>query len=374
MDIIIQQDRFLKTLNFIQGVSDRKSVMPVLSYFLLQSLSEDKIEVFATDLDMGLTVKTEAEVRAPGAMLLPSKKLFSIVHELPKKSIRISTSKMEGWCDVICEKSRFKLPYRDVKSFPKKPDFPEEFSNLLPPEVLLSTLDKTLFAAAKEDVRYALNCIFMEKKPEATRVVATDGYRLAQTDLGILKDLKLDEPIMIPKRGMMELKRTLDRAKAELVRFDVKDKNAYFQMEDVEMFIRLTEGDYPDYEQVIPKMGGQKIYLNRWDLITGLRRVSRIANDMDEGAKFTFKERELNLEMGNADAGIANETINTSYIGETIVTAFNYRYCLDVLGAIEEEEVEVELTEGDHPSVFRGKDNKETFYLIMPINIEEERA
>ncbi len=374
MDIIIQQDRFLKVLNLVQSISDRKSTMPILSYFLLQSLSEDKIELFATDLNVGLVIKTEAEIKAPGAMLLPSKKLFSIVHELPEKPIHIQKGKTEGWCHITCEKSRFKIPYLETESFPKEPDFPEEFSNILPSEVLLSILDKTLFAAANEETRYNLNCIFMKKIPElgVTRIVATDGHRMVQMDLGILKDLELKDSIMIPKRGMMELKRILNDAKVKLVGFEVCDKNAYFQIGDVGVSMRLMDGDYPDYQQVIPKTRGRLIHINRWDLMTGIRRVSRIAAEDEDATRFTFCNKELNLKMGNANAGIATETIDIPYEGDSITFAFNYRYCLDILGAIEEEEVEMELLDEDTPGVFRGKDNEETFYLIMPISIEEE--
>ena len=110
MDITVQQDKFLKVLNFIQSISDRKSTMPILSYFLLKTLSENQIELFATDLNVGLVIKTEAQVSEQGDMLLPSKKLFSIVHELPEKPIHIQEGNVEGWCLISCEKSRFKIP------------------------------------------------------------------------------------------------------------------------------------------------------------------------------------------------------------------------------------------------------------------------
>ena len=374
MDITIQQDKFLKVLNLVQSISDRKSTMPILNYFLFRSLTENQVELFATDLNVGLVIKTEAEVKAPGAMLLPSKKLFSIVHELPEKPVHIQKGSTKGWCHITCEKSRFKIPHLEIESFPKKPDFPNEFSNILPSEVLLSILDKTLFAAANEETRYNLNCIFMKKIPElkVTRVVATDGHRMVQMDLEILQDLELSDSIMIPKRGMTELKRILNDAKVKLVGFEVREKNAYFQIGDIGMSVRLMDGDYPDYQQVVPKTRGRLIHINRWDLMTGIRRVSRIVTDDEDATRFTFRNRELNLKMGNANAGIARETIDIPYEGDPITFAFNYRYCLDILGAIEEEEVEMELLDEDNPGIFRGKGNKETFYLIMPISIEEE--
>jgi len=374
VDIQIQQPSFLKVLSYLQTISDKKSTMPILSYFLMEASQDKELKLFATDLSVGLVIKIEAHVSETGTILLPTKKLFGIIHELPEKTIHIATGDSEGWCNISCEKSRFKLPFLDPKSFPKVPEFPEAFSNTLPSETILSILEKTLLAAANEETRYNLNCVFVKKIPEkaATRFVATDGHRLAQMDLSSLKDLVLEESIMIPKRGMTELKRVLSDAKVSLVGFEVKDKNAYFQMENVGMVIRLMEGDYPDYQQVIPKTRGRLIHINRWDLITGLRRVSRIANDMDEGAKFAFREEGLILKMGDANVGIAQETIDTSYTGDPITFAFNYRYCLDILGAIEEEEIEIELLDEDNPGIFRGKGNEELFYLIMPMRIEEE--
>ncbi len=374
MDIRIQQPVFLKVLNYLQSVSDKKSTMPVLSNFLMEITDGKKLRFFSTDLNVGLVIDSKAQVEEPGAILLPTKKLFSIVHELPEKEIHIATGDKEGWCNITCEKSRFNLPYLEANTFPKVPDFPETFSNTLPSEVILSILEKTLFAAANEETRYNLNCIFMKRLPEeeATRVVATDGHRLVQMDLSVLKDLALEDAIMIPKRGMMELKRILNDAKVSLVGFDVHEKNAYFRMENVGMIIRLMEGDYPDYQQVIPKTRGRLIHINRWDLITGLRRVSRIANDIDEGTRFAFREDGLILKMGDADTGIAQEIIETSYEGDPITFAFNYKYCLDILGAIEEEEVEIELLDEDNPGIFRGKGNEEVFYLIMPMRVEEE--
>ena len=374
MDIRVQQPTFLKLLGYLQSISDKKSTMPILSNFWMEATENQELKFFATDLNVGLVIKSEAHVSQPGALLLPTKKLFSIVHELPEKTIHITTGKKEGWCDITCEKSRFRLPFLEPESFPKVPELPETFSNTLPSEVILSILDKTLFAAANEETRYNLNCIFMKKLLEegTTRSVATDGHRLVQMDLEALKDLSLDDAIMIPKRGMTELKRVLNDAKVSLVGFEVRDKNAYFQMENIGMVIRLMDGDYPDYQQVIPKTRGRLIHINRWDLITGLRRVSRIANDMDEGARFAFREEGLILKMGDANTGIAQETIETSYQGDDITFAFNYRYCLDILGALEEEEVEIELLDEDNPGIFRGKGNEEVFYLIMPMRIEEE--
>ncbi len=374
MEIHIQQPIFSKTLNYLQSVSDKKSTMPILSYFLMEATIEGDVRFFATDLNVGLTIQKKADVKEPGTILLQTKRLSSIVHELPEKTITIKTGDKEGWCDITCEKSQFKLPYLTPESFPKVPEFPDAFANTLPSEVLLSILDKTLFAAANEETRYNLNCIFLRKIPEEeiTRVVATDGHRLVQMDLGILKDLVLENAIMIPKKAMMELKRILSEAKVSLIGFDVRDKNAYFQMEEMGMVVRLMEGDYPDYQQVIPKTRGRLIHVNRWDLITGLRRVSRIASDVDEGARFYFREKELGLKMGDANTGIARETIDTDYIGDPIVFAFNYRYCLDILGAIEEEEVEIELLDEDNPGIFRGRGNTEAFYLIMPMRIEDE--
>lgn len=374
MDIQVQQKKFEKVLNYVQSVSERKSTMPILSYFLLKTISKNEIELFATDLNFGLIIKMDANVSESGSMLLPSQKLFSIVHELPEKSIHIATGGKEGWCNITCERSHFRLPYLDAKSFPKKPEMPEEFSNTLPSEVILYILDKSLFAAANEETRYNLNCIFLKRfeDSEVTRIVATDGHRLVQMDLSVLKDMALSEPVMIPKRGMTELKRVLSESKVSLVGFDVRDKNAYFQLEGIGISIRLMEGDYPDYQQVIPKTRGRLVYINRWDLTTGIKRVSRISNDLDEGVRFAFKERGLNLKMGNANIGIAQEVIDTSYTGEPVTFAFNYRYCLDILGAIEEEEVEIELLDEDNPAIFRGKGNKELFYLIMPMRIEEE--
>ena len=112
--------------------------------------------------------------------------------------------------------------------------------------------------------------------------------------------------------------------------------------------------------------------MNRWDLMAGIKRVSRISMEESDATLFSFKNKELHLKMGDANTGIARETIDIPYEGDPVTFAFNYRYCLDILGAIEEEEIEMELLDEDNPGIFRGKGNEETFYLIMPINIEEE--
>ena len=374
MNINVEQRVFLKVLSYIQSRSDKKTTMPILSYFLIEALDNNKLKFFATDLNVGLTIESEAEVLIPGSMLLPSKRLYSIVHELPEKTINLATGSKEGWCTLKCEKSRFKLPFLEISSFPKKPVFPEEISNTLPSELLMGILEKTLFAAATEETRYNLNCIFIKKLPEkeVTRVVATDGHRLVQWDLEELKDLLIEDAIMIPKRGMIELKRILNEARVNLVGFDVKDKNAYFRMDNVGMIVRLIDGSYPDYQQVIPKRSGVKIYVNRWDLITGLKRVSQISSDLEEGTKFYFRPGEIELTMGNSNTGIARERVKVAYDGYPITFAFNGRYCQDILGAFEDEEIEIELLDEDSPGIFRERDKDNIFYLIMPMKIEEE--
>ncbi|MBW2038379.1 MAG: DNA polymerase III subunit beta [Deltaproteobacteria bacterium] len=366
MKFIVEKAFFQTSLGKIQGIAERRSTIPILSNILISG-EKNRLNIVATDLEIGVKESIEANIMEKGDICIPAKKLYDAVRELSEEKVEIQR---EGnfWISIKAGKTIFSLPGVDPDEFPKFPDTEgANYFNLRTSD-LLGMVEKTVFAASTEESRFNLNGIYMEKVKEENReflrMVATDGHRLSKIDKEV--ESTLDKGVIIPRRGLIELRRILGEEEEE-VAISIKDNNCIFKTNRNTVVVRLLEGEYPDYQQVIPTANDKLILVNKKEFMGSLRRAQVIASEKGEGVRFSIKGGLMEINTGGPDVGSVQEEIKIDYEGDPLEISFNARYLLDVLNIMDADEVRVELKEELIAGVIRPVDGEAFLYVIMPM-------
>lgn len=369
MKCVIERSILQQHLGKIQGIAERRTTNPLLAHIVLRG-QKDSIDIIATDLEIGVKVTIPAKVTEKGAICVAARKLYDVVRELPTEQVELS-QEANFWTAITAGKSSIRLPGLNPDEFPALPVAKTEDVFRMNVLDLLEMMEKTAFAAATEESRLNLNGILMEKVSEKSqellRMVATDGHRLAKIDRVVETPLK--KGVVLPRRGIMELRRVLGDGEQE-VRVALKDNNCMFMTDDIIVVLRLLEGEYPDYRQVIPTSQERTtVDIDRKELIGALRRAQVIAAERAEGVRFTIKAGEVQVDAGGQDAGSMHEAIGVEYDGEPLLVTFNGRYLLDVLNILDSEKVRVHLRGELAAGMVRPTDDESYLYVIMPMRV-----
>ncbi|MBE7414148.1 MAG: DNA polymerase III subunit beta [Deltaproteobacteria bacterium] len=367
MKFTIGKPDYIKVLQRIQGIVEKRNTMPILANVLLDA-SKGKVTIMATDLEVFIRDSAEAGVSEEGSVTVNARKVFEIVKELPGDQIDVSTGK-DDKLTLKAGKARFNIMGLPAKEFPSFPD-PEEGSlQAIDGETMRNMIDKTSFAVSTDETRYNINGFLLEREDGRIKMVATDGHRLAlivSEGDNIAKGQK--EGVLLPRKGVMEMKKVLDEKEGEFF-LGITQKNAVMKRDNTVITVRLLEGEFPDYRRVIPKDNDKVVSAKREDLLSSLKRVSILSTDKIKGVKFNFSNSKLVLSSSSPELGEATEEVDINYSEGDIDIAFNARYFIDVLEALKEEEVRINLKDSLSPGIIRPAGGEDYTYIIMPMRL-----
>ncbi|MFP6869258.1 MAG: DNA polymerase III subunit beta [Nitrospinota bacterium] len=365
MDIVISRETLHRALQTVQGVVEsRSSAMPVLQHVLLVTEGDTQVRMLATNLDIGLKGVFEAEVKKGGSVTLNARKLFDIVRELPDADVHLVEENGQ-WVRMTCERSNFRFPGLPPSDFPSVPE-PGGTPQKISAKVFGDMIRKTMFAISQDETRYTYNGVFMESEGDVLRLVATDGHRLAMIERPNA-GAEFKEGVIIHKKALGELVKLLSET-GEDVEIYLDENHVIFTLGTIELSARLIDGDFPKYRQVIPEDNKCRIITDRDNLLRALRRVSLLSNET-KMVKFVFTPGQLILTTNGSDAGEAEEILESDYSGEELTIGFNARYCLDVLGILEDQSICFELKDSLSPGIFKPKEGEGYIYVIMPMRV-----
>jgi DNA polymerase-3 subunit beta len=371
MEVTIKREDLVKGLHLVQGVVERRNTLPILANVLLEPAAEG-ITLTATDMEVGLRTLAAATVKKKGAVTLNARKLYEIAREVPGEDVVLKEAQ-PGWVDLISGRSKFKIVSLDPKDFPQLPlgaDAPEGITLRIATGTLREMIDRTLFAVSSDETRFNLSGVYLASgEAESLRMVATDGHRLAMVDRRV-PGPRVERGVIMPRKGLLEARKLLDETDEPDVTMIVSAKDIRLVMRTVSFFMRLVEGEFPDYRQVIPGAARAQARANRDDLLAALRRISLLASERSRGVKLHLEKGRLELSASNPDQGEASEDIEVSYSGDPLTIGFNARYLIDVLGVhAEGDVVELGLTDEVGPGVIRGSQDPEYTYVVMPMRL-----
>ncbi len=382
MEFSVGKEDLLQCLYLVQGVVERRSSLPMLSHVLIESNSpgedEGLISLGATDLEIGIRQQCQAEVKASGSMTADARKLYEIIRELPSGPIRLRSGG-NGWVDVTSGKSRFRIASLDPKEFPTitgQKEKKEESSSSdqfisLPGPTLREMIEKTLFATSPDETRLNLSGVYLETQKEGkVRMVASDGHRLSLIERDVDTPSLPDWPsVILPKKGLVETRKLLEKSEGT-IDVSVNDSVVNLKKETTELFMRLIEGDFPDYQQVVPKEHTHRIEFPRDELLSALRRILILTTERSRGIRLQFEKDKIEVSVNTPDVGEGTEEIAASYAGDGLSIGFNGRYLTEALNVMNEgDSVVLFLKDEMSPGLLQQKESHEFSYVIMPMKI-----
>lgn len=362
MKFKIEKDRLLQAIQAVHGIVTSKATLPILSHILIEA-KQGLLKLTTTDLDIGLTYTIQAEVIEPGSITLPTKKFSDIIKELPQNEVGI-TVKKNNLVFIETQVCQFKLMGLSAEEFPKLPEFKDKEVLTLDQDDLKHMLLMTSFAVSFDESRYILNGLLFKILNNTITVVATDGRRLAVMNKKIPTSIDREIQIVIPIKAIQELNRNLkEDGKLSLI---LSANQVMFELDRMTIISRLIEGEFPDYQQVVPKEVMNKIVVNRERFLAAVKRAALLTTLDYQAVKFEIFKRKLVVSKSTPDIGESREELDIEYGGKEMIIGFNPSYLSDVLKNLETETVELEVTESEKPGVLRL--NGYT-YIVLPMRL-----
>ena len=379
MQLVIKRKDMLRSLARTHTIADRKSSMPILSNVLISTEGPKTVRLAATDLYISITSLAPAEVKMGGTVAVPARTLFDIVRNLPEGDVTINVVENNAF-EILSGKVRFKIPGMPGEDFPSLPIVKDGGFAELTMDVVGKLVTLTHYAMSTDETRPHLSGAMLEGDGKQVRMVATDGHRLSKAEHKLSEgEGMLNFRMLVPAKGIGELKRMVDeesrtdRSKEDdasnLIGVTTSGGNAFFRREDVILSVRLSEEDFPPYANVIPQSNDKKVFIARTLLIDALRRISLLAKEKTGVVHFVLTSGNLVIKSENPELGEGLEEIDVDYAGEDLEIGFNARYLIDVLSAVAEENVVLELNGELDPGMIRPDGITDFVGVVMPMRI-----
>lgn len=344
----------------VAGVVPQRSLKPILTRAKLV-VGKDAVTVEGTDLEVAVRVGfPPSAVEREGSVAVPAEKMASILRDAVDEEIRIETER--DVVTVLCGDGFYRVLGESVENFPPVPEF-QESGVKLPGAVLADMMRKTAMAAAEERSRYSLNGLYVSFSGKKVTMAATDGRRLAVREEK-LKAKTEDSSGIVPIKGVATIRRVVENA--EEAEVSLSDNMIMVRTAGSEVYSRLIEGKFPDYERVIPAGNDKRIAIGREDLLSLVRRAALLCSGESRAVKFSLGSGALKVSSRAAEVGEAELSLSVSYTGPAIEIDFNPDYITDVLRALDTDEVVLELKDGECAGMIR--EEKKYTYVVMPLS------
>lgn len=371
MQLTIPKSTILDVLSRLQGITGRRSNLAITTNVVLTA-TEDTLAITATDLETGFEGVYPAQVAKEGRIALNSRKLFEIVRDFPSDDIHINEVE-NHWIEIRNEKVEYHLVGMNPDDFPDIPQIADVQFFPVDAKSLGIMIERMTMISASDDKRAHIVGVYLEKVIEGEtrvlRMVSTDGSRLAKADYAVEAgvDIPLAEPALIPKKGLTEAGRFLDPVGS--VEIGLKDNHCVLRREGETLVIRLLEGDFPNYGDILRSIEGHRILMERQPFLMMLRRMSILATESYRAVVFSFDDGGLLIRSTNPDLGESKEDMSIEYAGDRIEVAFNPRFFIETLNAIDEEKVVLTMVDAEKPCLITAEQDQGFLSVIMPMRI-----
>jgi len=380
MKIRIAKNVFVNGLQQVLNVVGTRTSLPVLSNVLLDA-HDDLLELTTTNLDLGIRCSVKATVSEAGRIALPARKLASIIKALPEADIELDC--YQNQAKITCGRSKFRLMGMNDGEFPTLPTFTQEQAFVLEQQKLLSMLRHVSFAQSEDENRYLLNGVFFSFKKEETstelHLVATDGRRLSI----IHQDIEAPEgftsvEFILPAKTVLELERLLQQKAPIKIFFNDKQIAFELALEDsakenglsntIYLVSKKVEGRFPNYQQVIPQSVEHHVKLERALLLECVQRASLVSSLDNNTVKLNFCENTLEISASSSELGEAQESMAIEYTDSPVTIAFNPRFLMDPLKALQDDDIYFEFKDELSPGII--KTNDRFLCVVMPLRLQ----
>ncbi|HTR35319.1 MAG TPA: DNA polymerase III subunit beta [Bryobacteraceae bacterium] len=371
MEFTVSKADLVRELSLSQGVVEKKTTIPILSNVLVEAVG-DRINLTATDLELGIRSSCPARVKKQGAGTIPAKRLLDYVRLLPDSDLEVKLQENQ-WASLVCGRSRTRIAGMSRESFPELPQMPEVLAQI-PVNALASMIAKTIFAISMEESRFTLNGSLLMLKSNGLAMVATDGHRLAMVESPVeLPGVTGSFRALLPRKAMGEIQKLGQEAGPDaMLQFAGDDNHLFFQFGERLLLSRKLTGNFPDFERVLPKDHPHAVALDREELRKSIERVSQFSDERSRAIRLRMQSGELHIHSSLSETGESEESLPAEYDGATVEIGFNASYLLDFLRALNEEKVTFHFKDPNSAGELRPAADGATYkyrYVVMPMRI-----
>jgi DNA polymerase-3 subunit beta len=367
MKFTIQREQLLRPLQLVTGVVERRQTLPVLANLLIKA-TDNKLEITGTDLEVELVAECEALVEQAGEATLPARKLADIWRSLGE-GVEVSVAVEGDRAVVRSGRSRFSLATLPAGDFPKVAGGDADVSLEVGQGAVRGLIDEVGFAMAQQDVRYFLNGMLLEVTTEHLRAVATDGHRLAMsTAANSNPHVAKRVQAIVPRKGVLELGRLLD-GESETIQLQLGGNHLKVQSGAFTLTSKLVDGQFPDYEKVVPADGSRFLIGDRETLRQAFQRAAILSNEKYRGVRLIVSSEQLTIQANNPEQEEAEEIVAVEFNGDELEIGFNVSYLLDVLGVLQTDAIKLSVSDANSSALIEGIGNESAVYVVMPMRL-----
>ena len=371
MQFVVKRDILLKSLNFVQGVVEKKNTLPILSNVLLQ-LKDKKLSIVATDLDIIFYDEiSDVKIINEGSTTTSAAILYDILRKISSNSELNFDLKSENKLSLKSENADFNLLCLPTDNFPT---FTDEFDGLeisLNKVRFLKLLNKTKISISNDDTRHYLNGIFLHLTEAHGRNfltgVATDSHRLSSSSLEIENNSDFNS-IILPRKTVFQLCSLLTETSDQLS-MQTTDNKIKFTLGKIKLISKVIDGKFPDYKKVVPTSNEKVLSVSSKEFINSIERVASVSLDRKEGVKLLIDKDNVQLSVNSANSGEGNEKIKAEFNSDKLNISFNSKYLIDIASAIEDRNLKMNLKDSTSPVLVEDASDKNSYYVIMPMKI-----
>ena len=371
MQFAVKRDNLLKSLNFVQGIVEKKNTLPILSNVLLQ-LKEKKLSIIATDLDIIFYDEiSDVKVATEGSTTTSAAILFDILRKISSNSDLSFDLKTENKLSLKSENADFNLLCLPTDNFPT---FSDDFNSqeiLLESDKFLKLLNKTRISISNDDTRHYLNGVFLHLTESNSRKfltgVATDSHRLSSSSLEI-ENIDDFTSLILPRKTVFQLC-TLLTESSEKLTIQTSENKIKFNIGNMKLISKVIDGKFPDYKKVIPVSNDKTLIVSSKEFISSIERVASVSLDRKEGVKLAVNKDNVQLSVNSANSGEGNEKIKAEFNSGNLNISFNSKYLTDIASEIEDKNLKINLKDSTSPVLIEDLSDKDSFYVLMPMKI-----
>ena len=371
MQFVVKRDILLKSLNFVQGVVEKKNTLPILSNVLLQ-LKDNKLSIVATDLDIVFYNEiSDVKIIKEGSTTTSAAILYDILRKISSNSELNFDLKSENKLSLKSDSADFNLLCLPTDNFPSFVDEFEGHEIALDKNRFLKLLNKTRISISSDDTRHYLNGVFLHLTEAHGRNfltgVATDSHRLSSSSLEI-ENSKDFSSLILPRKTVFQLCSLLSETSDSLTMQSSENK-IKFTLGKIRLISKVIDGKFPDYKKVVPNSNDKILVVSSKDFINSIERVASVSLDRKEGVKLTIDKDNIQLSVNSANSGEGNEKIKADYNSESLHISFNSKYLIDIASEIENKNLKMNLKDSTSPVLIEDASDKNSYYVIMPMKI-----
>lgn len=372
MKISIERATLLRAVSQAQSVVERRNTIPILANVLIEA-EGDAVSFRATDLDIEVVDRVNAQVERAGATTVPAVTLHEIVRKLPDGAlVGLTHDTAKGRLEVSAGRSNFSLATLPREDFPvmTTAEYSCNFAASAP--VLRRLFDKSKFAISTEETRYYLNGVYMHvaeaEDGRCLRCVATDGHRLARIDAPLPDAAESMPGVIVPRKTVGELRKLLEDDEAQIA-VSVSETKIRFATPEITLTSKVIDGTFPDYTRVIPVSNSRKLEVDASEFAKAVDRVATVSSERSRAVKLALDEDRLILSVNAPDSGAAEEELAVAYGDERLEIGFNAKYLLEIASQVDRENAVFLFNSAADPTMMREGSDASAVYVVMPMRV-----